>query len=183
MSTCPQPTRGGGASRTAPCPDEPREAVVSELAADVDAATGAAELVSIAAWGADLDVVHEASGIARRSARRANRHHLHQLAARARGEGGLTQDRTSREERTRASTLERHLHEARRTTTPTASGIDHFFDEMGRREEAPLFAPSGLGRGQLACEQRHRGEPTRHGRREGRPNAHPQRRPRAGCAR
>ena len=114
---------------------EPREEVIADLAAefDVDEATIIEDIDSIDEWLPELDVYHEASGIALLVELRANRQQLHQLADQARDDDDLTQERKVREEINRSINFERQLHDASLKTKPRKTGIDDLLDEMDRR--------------------------------------------------
>lgn len=110
---------------------EPREEVIAEITAefDVEEATVAEDIASVAEWLPELDVFHEASGIALLVELRTNRQQLHQLADQARDDEDLTQERKVREEINRSINFERQLHDASIKTKP-ARGVDKFVEEM-----------------------------------------------------
>lgn len=109
---------------------EPRKDVVPEIAAefDVEEATIAEDIASIDEWLPELDVFHEASGIALLVELRVNRQQLQQLADRARDDDDMTQERKIREEINRSINFERQLHEASLKTEPSPSSIDELLE-------------------------------------------------------
>ena len=113
---------------------EPREEVIADLTTEFDAdeATIMEDIDSIDEWLPELDVYHEASGMALLVELRANRQQLHQLADQARDDDDLTQERKVREEINRSINFERQLHDASLKTKPRTTGLDDLIDEMDR---------------------------------------------------
>ncbi len=109
---------------------EPREEVVTEIAAefDVDEATIHEDFESITHWLPRLDEFRDMSGFALLLEFRANRQQLQQLADQARDDEDITQERKIRKEINRALNFERRLLESDIKTA--LSGTDKTIDEL-----------------------------------------------------